>query len=318
MPSCSRRRVRRRTFSRCGRSRMPALSVRRPSTVSLATQPRLANLVPASQSFVAGPARVLAQEFIGGTALDVVLRGRGRPVWHELAAEVLRSTNALRAAIGELALAAGGSHGLAVLRPDLELLAGLGVDAVTLRKLAVRAAGRTCRCGRSMAISGRAMCLRRLTAGGYWTTSPADMRRHRCSTSFTLCAAAPTRPLEAGGRGFRTGPLPVALHAHWLTRFDAPLAASIRAGSRLRLWPIRSLSSRRCTVANCARSHRGSRARVGRTACTAGGGCLGAGVGLNPAKNNASLARHHWATVKHQGWESAGHTLSVSEQAGEL
>jgi Phosphotransferase enzyme family len=109
-------------------------------TVSLAAQPPLANLVPASQSFVAGPARVLAQEFIGGTALDVVLRGRGRPAWHELAAEVLRSTNVLRAAIGELAVALGGSNGLAVLRPDLELLAGLGVDAVALRKLAARAA----------------------------------------------------------------------------------------------------------------------------------------------------------------------------------
>ncbi len=109
--------------------------------VSLATQPRLANLVPASQSFVAGPARVLAQEFIEGTALDVVLRGRSRRAWHELAAEVLRSTNVLRVAIGELLLAAAGTNGSAVLRSDLELLAGLGVNAAALRKLAARAAG---------------------------------------------------------------------------------------------------------------------------------------------------------------------------------
>lgn len=110
-------------------------------TVSLATQSRLATLVPASQSFVAGPARVLAQQFIEGTALDVVLRGRSGPVWHELAAEVLRSTDVLRAAIGELALAGAGTGGAAELRSDLELLAGLGADAAVLRKLAARIAG---------------------------------------------------------------------------------------------------------------------------------------------------------------------------------
>ena len=49
-----------------------------------------------------GSARILALEFIEGVALDVLIRSRRARAWHELAADVLRSTVPLREAIGEL------------------------------------------------------------------------------------------------------------------------------------------------------------------------------------------------------------------------
>jgi hypothetical protein len=107
-------------------------------TVELAAQPRLADLVPVSRTFLAGPARVLAQDYVQGTALDVVLRGRVRPAWHRLAAEVLRSTAGLRETIEGGPMAGRGAGGAEGLRANFELLAGLGVDAVALRELARR------------------------------------------------------------------------------------------------------------------------------------------------------------------------------------
>jgi hypothetical protein len=107
-------------------------------TVELASQRPLSHLVPASRTFIAGPARVLAQDYVKGTALDVVLRGRGLATWHRLAAEVLRSTVGLREAIEVGPVAGRGAGGAEGLRADFELLAGLGVDAAALRELAGR------------------------------------------------------------------------------------------------------------------------------------------------------------------------------------
>jgi hypothetical protein len=108
-------------------------------TVHLSVQKDVASLVPRSRTFIAGPARILAQEFIEGVALDVLIRSGQARAWHALAADVLRSTVPLREAIGELS---GESHANCLqepsLREDLDLLASLGLNAVATRELAAR------------------------------------------------------------------------------------------------------------------------------------------------------------------------------------
>jgi hypothetical protein len=115
-------------------------------TVQLAAQPQLADLVPRSQTFEAGPARVLAQEFVTGTALDVVVARQARPTWHELAADVLRASHDLQTAIVGLRAEAPYEGGDAEpLRADLELLARLGVPGPVVDDLAARIAGASLR-----------------------------------------------------------------------------------------------------------------------------------------------------------------------------
>jgi hypothetical protein len=108
-------------------------------TVQLSAQPQLAALVPTSCTFFAGPARILALEFIEGLALDVLIRARHAPAWHELAADVLRSTVPLREAIGALSSEVPADHAQVLSwRADLDLLASLGLDVAVTRELAAR------------------------------------------------------------------------------------------------------------------------------------------------------------------------------------
>ena len=108
-------------------------------TVQLSAQPHLAALVPRSRTFTAGPARILALDFIEGLALDVLIGARHAPAWHELAADVLRSTVPLREAIGALPGEARADQAQAPSwRADLDLLASLGLDAAVTRELAAR------------------------------------------------------------------------------------------------------------------------------------------------------------------------------------
>lgn len=108
-------------------------------TVRLAAQPRLNSLVPASQTFITGSARILALEFIEGRALDVVIRARRARSWYELAANVLRATAPLHEAIAELGSDGntGASDGQS-LQEDLDQLASLGLGAKSARELSAR------------------------------------------------------------------------------------------------------------------------------------------------------------------------------------
>lgn len=111
-------------------------------TVQLSADPRLATLVPSSCTFIAGPARVLALEFIEGTALDVLIRARSAQAWHQLAADVLRSTTPLREVISEISIEADAADMSATsLKADLDLLAALGLDTRGAGELAARLAG---------------------------------------------------------------------------------------------------------------------------------------------------------------------------------
>lgn len=107
-------------------------------TVELSANPQLRTLVPGSRAFVEGPARVLAQDFIDGSALDVVIRSRRAGAWHELAADVLRSTAPLHEAIRDLAGTGTESQHVDGLRSDLELLESLGLDASASSALGAR------------------------------------------------------------------------------------------------------------------------------------------------------------------------------------
>jgi len=106
-------------------------------TVRLAQDAAARHLVPGARSFAEGPARVLAEEFIDGLALDLVIRRRQRRSWHVLAADVIRSARPLLSAIA-------GATGPADCRrakppellADLELLRSLGLDAAAGQRLA--------------------------------------------------------------------------------------------------------------------------------------------------------------------------------------
>jgi hypothetical protein len=105
-------------------------------TVRLAQDPSVRHLVSGACTFVEGPARVLAEEFIDGLALDLVIRKRQRRDWHVLAADVIRSARPLLHAIAE---GVGPSDSCAVkpfeLLADLELLRSLGLDAAAAQRL---------------------------------------------------------------------------------------------------------------------------------------------------------------------------------------
>lgn len=106
-------------------------------TVRLGQDPTARELVPSAQSFVEGPARVLAEGFIDGLALDLVIRTRHRRDWFVLAASVIRSARPLLSAIAGVE---GSADGSAVdptkLLADLVLLQSLGLDAAAAQRLA--------------------------------------------------------------------------------------------------------------------------------------------------------------------------------------
>jgi len=99
-------------------------------TRQLCRHPASRPFVPEAAAFEEGPARMLVQEFVDGTALDVAIRSRKSPSWHAAAAAALRLARPLWDAISDLSLTPPGNH--ADLRPlldDLRLLCGLGLRA---------------------------------------------------------------------------------------------------------------------------------------------------------------------------------------------
>lgn len=106
-------------------------------TVRLSQDARCAALLPASQCFVAGPARVLAQSFIEGQALDVLIRTGRAPAWHALAADILHVAAPMLAAIAALGSTAAVERA-ADLKDDLDVLVQLGLDAGVCAELAGR------------------------------------------------------------------------------------------------------------------------------------------------------------------------------------
>ncbi len=108
-------------------------------TVRLSRYPATNAVVPHARTFIAGPARVLAEVFVDGTALDVVIRTRRQKDWHVLAAEALRLGPSLWDAIAEIAAPDSDTvvdrEGLL---SDLALLESLGLDATAASQLAQR------------------------------------------------------------------------------------------------------------------------------------------------------------------------------------
>ena len=108
-------------------------------TTRLSAHPGARGLVPKSTTFVAGPVRVLAGEFVEGTALDVLIRTPPSRPWPDLAAEVLEAASSMWDAISDATdhdtpRAADPKSLLA----DLELLETLGLDSAASCALARR------------------------------------------------------------------------------------------------------------------------------------------------------------------------------------
>lgn len=112
-------------------------------TQLLASRPATAGLVPASRSFTVGPTRLLAQQFIAGRSLDLLIRTRRRGNWQPVAAQVLREAAPLWGGIADVAAAMGFvPPGLrvdvAALLTDLDQLASHGVAAAEMGSLGAR------------------------------------------------------------------------------------------------------------------------------------------------------------------------------------
>jgi len=108
-------------------------------TVRLSEHPGARALVPRSRAFSDGPAHVLAEDFVNGLALDVLIRSRHARPWHVLAADVLHSAAALWDAIREVSRSSDASFvDASPLLEDLELLESLGLDSVASGKLGSR------------------------------------------------------------------------------------------------------------------------------------------------------------------------------------
>ena len=112
-------------------------------TALLSSREGTRSLVPASRTFTVGPARILAQEFVAGRSLDLLVRTRHREGWQQPAAQVLRAAAPLWEGITEVVAAAGfglspGLSDTASLLADLDLLASQRVDAGVIRLLRAR------------------------------------------------------------------------------------------------------------------------------------------------------------------------------------
>jgi hypothetical protein len=112
-------------------------------TVLLGGHPATSGFVPPSRTFTVGPARVLAQEFVAGRSLDLLVRTRYRNNWQEAAAQVLRAAAPLWEGIAEIVEATGfGTSSMridtAALLADLDQLASQGVDVAAIGLLRAR------------------------------------------------------------------------------------------------------------------------------------------------------------------------------------
>ena len=108
------------------------------ATVRLSHHRVLGGLVPRSSAFVAGPARVLAQDFVNGVSLDLLLKARHARPWHDLAADVLRAVAPMWKAIAEVAVDGSAALAEPALLADLSLLEGLGLSHTSVIELASR------------------------------------------------------------------------------------------------------------------------------------------------------------------------------------
>jgi len=107
------------------------------ATTRLSQHPATNALVPHARTFIAGSARVLAEAFVNGTALDVVIRARRQKAWHMLAVEALRLAPPLWDAIAEVAAPVADTFvGQDGVLSDLALLELLGLDATASSQLA--------------------------------------------------------------------------------------------------------------------------------------------------------------------------------------
>lgn len=114
-------------------------------TELLGSRPATSSLVPPSQTFVVGPARVLAQQFVAGRSLDLLIRTRQRSHWEPTAAQALRAGAPLWEGIADAASAIGFAPSVpridtAVLLEDLDQLASQGVAAAAIASLRARLA----------------------------------------------------------------------------------------------------------------------------------------------------------------------------------
>lgn len=112
-------------------------------TELMASRPATTGLVPASRSFTVGPARVLAQQFIAGRSLDLLIRTRHRSNWQPVAAQMLREAAPLWDGIADAAAAIGFAPSVsqvdtAALLEDLDQLASQGVAAAAIDSLRAR------------------------------------------------------------------------------------------------------------------------------------------------------------------------------------
>lgn len=111
-------------------------------TVILSERAGTRSLVPASRTFTVGPARVLAQEFVAGRSLDMLIRTHHRRNWQQGAAQVLGAATPLWEGIAAAAAGAGFERparvDVAALLTDLDLLASQGVEGGAVRSLRAR------------------------------------------------------------------------------------------------------------------------------------------------------------------------------------
>lgn len=114
-------------------------------TELLGNRPATGSLVPPAQTFTTGPARVLAQRFVAGRSLDLLIRKSQRRHWQPTAAQVLHVCAPLWEGIADAATALGFAPSVqrvdtAALLEDLDQLASQGVAAAAIGSLRARLA----------------------------------------------------------------------------------------------------------------------------------------------------------------------------------
>jgi hypothetical protein len=110
-------------------------------TARLSAHPASCHLVPRARTFVAGEARVLAEEFVDADSLEVQLRRTGPRRWAGSAAAMIGALPDLWAAIAD---AAGGEAGMILDTPnllqELEALKAIGLESRAARELSAHLA----------------------------------------------------------------------------------------------------------------------------------------------------------------------------------
>jgi hypothetical protein len=105
-------------------------------TLHFAGHPETRTLVPTAVTFVEGPARVLAESYLEGTALDVSIRSGKRSAWLEVAGAAIALLKPIASALaGQTPADERGLAHLASLKRDLQLLCAVGLDPMAARAL---------------------------------------------------------------------------------------------------------------------------------------------------------------------------------------